>query len=163
MKEKILFVTKGGENCDGGFSYVLELAKALNSNIAVLVVYPKYVLISFEEAMSVAAFAEAGDFNTVKTLLDSEETTLKETDKKKIGEMTERAREISVDLVHRVALGDAETAIKDYLKQSPGVDMVLLSPTLAGNKKILDLKKLMKNISKPIVNITVPLKAEAYN
>lgn len=41
MKEKILFVTKGGENCDEGFSYVLELAKALNSNIAVLVVYPK--------------------------------------------------------------------------------------------------------------------------
>jgi nucleotide-binding universal stress UspA family protein len=161
MKEKILFVTKGGEGCDNGFSYALELAKALNSNIAVLVVYPRYMLISFEEVMSVAAFAEAGDFKTVKTLLDSEETTLKETDKRKIGEMSERAREISVDLVHRVALGDAATAIKDYLKQSPGVDMVLLSPTLAGNKKILDLKKLIKNISKPIVNITMPVKAEA--
>ena len=161
MKEKILFVTKGGENCDKGFSYALELAKALNSNIAVLVIYPKYMLISFEEVMSVAAFAEAGDFKTVKTLLDSEETTLKEKDKRKIDELSERAKEISVDLVHRVALGDATAAIKEYLKQSPGVDMVLLSPTLAGNKKILDLKKLMKNISKPIVNITMPVKAEA--
>lgn len=162
MKEKILFVTKGGEDCDKGFSYILELAKALNSNIAVLVVYPKYMLISFEDVMCAAAFAEAGDFKTVKTLLDSEETTLKETDKRKIGEMSQRAREISVDLVHRVALGDAAIAIKDYLNQSPGVDMVLLSPTLAGNKKILDLKKLMKNISKPIVNITMPVRAEAY-
>jgi nucleotide-binding universal stress UspA family protein len=161
MKEKILFVTKGGENCDEGFSYALELAKAVNSGIAVLVVYPKYMLISFEDVMCAAAFAEAGDFKTVKTLLDSEETTLKETDKRKIGDMSERAREISVDLVHRVALGDVTVAIKDYLKQSPGVDMVLLSPTLAGNKKILDLKKLMKNISKPIVNITMPVKAEA--
>jgi nucleotide-binding universal stress UspA family protein len=161
MKEKILFVTKGGENCDVGFSYALELAKALNSGIAVLMVYPRQMLSSFEDVMSAAAFAEAGDFKSVKTLLDSEENALRETEKRKTGEMGEKARQISVDLVHRAASGDVTALIKDYLKNNPGTDMVLLSPTLAGNRKILDLKKLMKNISKPIVNITMPVKAEA--
>ncbi len=163
MKEKILFVTKGGEDCDKGFSYVLELAKALNSGIAVLIVYPRQMLSSFEDVMSAAAFAEAGDFDTVKTLMDSQEQAIRETEEKKIGEMSIKARELSLDLVYRAALGDVAGAIKEYLKDRPGVDMVLLSPNLAGNKKILDLKKLMKNISKPIVNITGPVKAEAYN
>jgi nucleotide-binding universal stress UspA family protein len=162
MKEKILFVTKGGEGCDEGFSYALELAKALNSGIAVLMVYPRQMLSSFDDVMSAAAFAEAGDFNTVKTLLDSQEKALRETEEKKVGEMIEKAREISINLIHKVASGDVANAIKDYLKNRPGVDMVLLSPTLAGNKKILDIKKLLKNISKPIVNITLPARAEAY-
>ncbi len=162
MKEKILFVTKGGEDLDNGFSYALELAKALNSSIAALVVYPRQMMSSFEDVMSAAAFAEAGDFDAVKTLLDSQEQELRETEKQKIAEMSKKAKEIAVDLVHRAASGDVATAIKDYLKDRPGVDMVLLSPNLAGNKKILDLKKLMRNISKPIVNITVPAKAEAY-
>ncbi len=161
MMEKILFVTRGGEDCDKGFSYALELAKALKSGIAVLVVYPRQMLSSFEDVMSAAAFAEAGDFDTVKTLMDAQEHDLRETEKQKIGEMSARARDITVNLTHRVALGDVAAAIKEYLKDKSGVDMVLLSPNLAGNKKILDLKKLMKNISKPIVNITMPAKAEA--
>ncbi len=162
MKEKILFVTKGGEDCDKGFSYVLELAKALNSGIEILIVYPRQMLSSFDDVMSAAAFAEAGDFDTVKKLMDSQEQDIRETEKRAIGEMTVRAREISVALVHRSASGDVANAIKEYLKERPGVDMVLLSPNLGGNKKILDLKKLMKNISKPIVNITMPVKADAY-
>ncbi|HSB30032.1 MAG TPA: universal stress protein [Candidatus Sulfobium mesophilum] len=160
MKDKILFVTRGGEDCDKGFSYALELAKALNSGIAVLVVYPRQMLSSFEDVMSAAAFAEAGDFNTVKTLLDAQEHDLRETEKQKISEMSVRARDITVNLTHQVASGDVAAAIKEYLRDRSGVDMVLLSPNLAGNKKILDLKKLMKNISKPIVNITVPARAE---
>lgn len=160
MKDKILFVTRGGEDCDKGFSYALELAKALNSGIAVLVVYPRQMLSSFEDVMSAAAFAEAGDFNTVKTLLDAQEHDLRETEKQKISEMSVRARDITVNLTHQVASGDVAAAIKEYLRDRSGVDMVLLSPNLVGNKKILDLKKLMKNISKPIVNITVPARAE---
>ena len=160
MKDKILFVTRGGEDCDKGFSYALELAKALNSGIAVLVVYPRQMLSSFEDVMSAAAFAEAGDFNTVKTLLDAQEHDLRETEKQKISEMSVRARDITVNLTHQVASGDVAAAIKEYLRDRSGVDMVLLSPNLAGNKKILDLKKLMKNISKPIVNITMPARAE---
>ncbi len=161
MKEKILFVTKGGENTDEGFSYVLELAKALNSGIAVLVVYPRQMMTSFEDVMSAAAFAEAGDFQTVRVLLEQQETELKEAEEKKINEMKVKAEEISVGLICKTVTGDIASAITDYLKERTGIEMVLLSPNLSRERKILDLRKLLKNISKPIVNITLPDKAEA--
>ncbi len=161
MKEKILFVTKGGENTDEGFSYVLELAKALNSGIAVLVVYPRQMMTSFEDVMSAAAFAEAGDFQTVRTLMKEQETELKETEEKKIKEMKVKAAEISVGLIYKTVSGDVASAITDYLKERTGIEMVLLSPNLSKERKILDIRKLLKNISKPIVNITLPEKAGA--
>ncbi len=161
MKEQILFVTKGGENTDEGFSYVLELAKALNSGIAVLVVYPRQMMTSFEDVMSAAAFAEAGDFQTVRTLMKEQETELKETEEKKIKEMKVKAAEISVGLIYKTVSGDVASAITDYLKERTGIEMVLLSPNLSKERKILDIRKLLKNISKPIVNITLPEKAGA--
>ena len=161
MKEKILFVTKGGENTDEGFSYVLELAKALNSGIAVLVVYPRQIMTSFEDIMSAAAFAEAGDFQTVRTLMEEQETELKESEEKKIKEMKVKAAEISVGLIYKKVSGDVASAITDYLTERTGIEMVLLSPNLSKERKILDIRKLLKNISKPIVNITLPEKAGA--
>ncbi len=161
MKEKILFVTKGGENTDEGFSYVLELAKTLISGIAVLVVYPRQMMTSFEDVMSAAAFAEAGDFQTVRTLMEKQETELKETEENKIKEMKVKAGEISVSITYKTASGDVASAITDYLKERTGIEMVLLSPNLSKERKILNIRKLLKNISKPIVNITLPEKAEA--
>jgi hypothetical protein len=38
--------------------------------------------------------------------------------------------------------------------------MVLLSPSLSENRKSLDIRKLLKNISKPIVHISRPLATE---
>ncbi len=160
MKAKILFVTKGGEDCDEGFSYVLELAKSVNSGITVLVVYPKNMMNAFEDVMAAAAFAEAGDFKTVKSLMDDQERLLRETEIKKLTEMAERSRAASIALTHTVAEGDALTVIRDFLKDRPGIDMVLLSPALSENRKAVDIRKLIKNISKPIVNISRPLKAE---
>ena len=75
--------------------------------------------------------------------------------------MTVKAAGNSVDLTCQVVSGDVTAAISDYLRDKPGVDMVLLSPSLSGNKKFFDVKKLIKNISKPIVNITMPAKARA--
>lgn len=161
MKEKILFVTKGGENTDEGFSYALELAKALNSGIATLVLYPRQMMTTFEDIMSAAAFAEAGDFNTVKTLLDAQETALKEAEAKKIEELKVKAGEISVSLTYKAASGDVAAAITDYLKERTAIEMVLLSPSLSKERKMLDIRKLLRIISKPIVNITLPEKAEA--
>lgn len=161
MKEKILFVTKGGEDCDAGFAYVLELAKSVKSGISMLMVYPKQMLTSFEDVMAAAAFAEAGDFKTVQTLMDEQLRLLRETEKQKISEMQEKCREIATDLSYKVVEGDTTAAIQEYLKQSPGIDMVLLSPSLSERKKAVDIKQLIKNISKPIVNISRPAKAGA--
>jgi len=80
MKEKLLFVTKGGENCDEGFSYVLELARALNTGIEMLMVYSKGVLDKYEDVMAAVAFAEAGDVEITRELLreeDRQDSTLR--------------------------------------------------------------------------------------
>ncbi len=161
MKEKLLFVTKGGEDSDSGFSYALELAKTLNKDISILMVYSKQIRNAYEDIMAAVAFAEAGDHETVKELLQKQEKEIKEIEDRKIGELTERCREVSVDITHQTAVGDPITAIKDFLENRPGIDMVLLSPNLSTNKKGIDLKKLLKNITKPIVTISRPAKAEA--
>ena len=43
----------------------------------------------------------------------------------------------------------------------PFIDMVLLSPNLAAGKKGIDFKKLLKNITKPVVAMSAPAKAGA--
>jgi hypothetical protein len=160
-KEKLLFVTKGGEDCDNGFTYILELAKTLNAGVAMLMVYNKRMMETYEDVMAAVAFAEAGDLGTVKELMQTQENNIKETAEKKIAEMTEKCRENSVSFTYEIAAGDAITAIKDFVKTRPEIDMVLLSPNLAAVKKGVDLKKLLKNITKPIVSISGPAKAGA--
>ena len=161
IKEKLLFVTKGGEDCDKGFTYILELAKTLNAGIAMLMVYNKRVMETYENVMAAVAFAEAGDLQTVKGLMQAQERVIKETAEKKINELTEKCRENSVPFTYQITADDTITAIKDFIKNRPEIDMVLLSPNLSARKKGVDLKKLLKNITKPIVSISVPAKAGA--
>ena len=161
IKEKLLFVTKGGEDCDKGFTYILELAKTLNAGIAMLMVYNKRVMETYENVMAAVAFAEAGDLQTVKGLMQAQERVIKETAEKKINELTEKCRENSVPFTYQITADETITAIKNFVKTRPEIDMVLLSPNLSVSKKGVDLKKLLKNITKPIVSISVPAKAGA--
>jgi hypothetical protein len=160
MKDKILFVTKGGEQCDDGFPYVLELAKTLNAGIEVLIIYPSQVTNSFEDIMTAAAFAEAGDLQTIKKMMEAEQNEFKALVERKISSLVGKSQETAVDLSCHRADGDLATTIKTFLKTRPYVDMVLLSPSLTDNRKSFDIKKLLKNISKPIVNISRPLASE---
>ena len=161
MKEKILFVTKGGESCDEGFSYVLELAKTLAADIAVLMIYPEQILTTFEDVMAAAAYAEAGDFKTVKTLMDEQLRAIQDASGKKIRELEGRCRDASIGITCSEVSGDTATSIREYLKDKPSIDMVLLSPDLSANKKVLDIKKLIRHVSKPIVSISKPAEAGA--
>lgn len=161
MKEKLLFVTKGGEDCDNGFTYILELAKTLNTGIAMLMVYHRRMVETYEDVMAAVAFAEAGVPETVKELMDAQNKSIKEASDKKINEMTEKCRESSVPFIYEIAVDDTVNAIKNFLKTRPAIDMILLSPSLAVNKKGFDLKKLLKNITKPVVTLSAPAKAGA--
>ncbi|MBI5102947.1 MAG: hypothetical protein HZB33_14095 [Nitrospirae bacterium] len=160
MTNKILFVTKGGEQCDDGFPYVLELAKSLDAGIEVLIIYPSQITNSFEDIMTAATFAEAGDLQTIKKMMDAEQDAFKAMVEKKISGLISRSQETAVELACHRADGDLAGAIKGFLKSRPYVDMVLLSPSLSENRKTFDIKKLLKNISKPIVNISRPLAPE---
>lgn len=157
MKDKVLFVTKGGEHCDEGFSYVLELAKTLDAGIEVLIIYPSRMTNNFEEIMMTAAYAEAGDLGTIKKMVESEQSDIRKLVEQKIGGLMSRSRETQVDLVCHSADGDLTTTIKEHLRNRPYIDMVLLSPSLSENRKSFDIRKLLKNISKPIVNISRPV------
>jgi hypothetical protein len=160
MKDKILFVTKGGETCDEGLSYVLELAKSLNAGIEVLIMSPAQLTTQFEDIMAAAAFAEAGDFKTMKEVMESEQCACRDLLEEKISNIMKSSKESSVDLLCHLAEGDVASAIKLFLKDQKNIDMVLLSPSLSESKKSLDIRKLIKNISKPIVHISKPLAAE---
>jgi hypothetical protein len=160
MKDKILFVTKGGEHCDEGFSYVLELAKTLNASVEALIMRPAHLSDDFEDLMAAATFAEAGDLKTMKEIMECEQRTCREKLEGRIRELSTKAREVAVDMLCHAADGDVAAAIKAILKEKPNIDMVLLSPSLSEKKNSLDIRKLLKHISKPIVHISKPLTAE---
>lgn len=160
MKEKLLFVTKGGEDCDKGFPYVLELAKTMNAGMAVLMVYSKRAMETFEDVMAAAAFAEAGDIETMRELMHGQKKEIKQTAEEKINEFSERCMDANIDFSSEVKAGEAIQVIKDFLKDRPSIDMVLLSPNLSDDKKLLDIRKMLKNITKPIVTI-MAVRAEA--
>lgn len=159
MNDKVLFVTRGGEMCDEGFSYVLELAKTLGAGIEVLIIYPSQMTNSFDAIMTAATYAEAGDLKTIQAMDNEDRDKFRELAARKISAHTvvSGSQEPKVDLVCHSADGDLAVTIKSHLKNRPYIDMVLLSPSLSENKKSFDIKKLLKNISKPIVNISRPV------
>ncbi len=161
MKEKILFVTKGGENCDEGFSYALELASTLNTDLTTLVIYPTQMATTFEDVMVTAAFAEAGDLNSVKDLMEQQLKGIRDEVGKKLQSIEEKCRQRQIGFLAEEAFGDVGDAIKQHLKTRPNVDMVLLSPSLSDRRKTVDMKKLLKQVAKPIVAISRPASAEA--
>ncbi len=161
MRERLLFVTRGGDNFEDGFSYVVELAKTLKAGVSILMVYNRRPMDAYEEFMSAAVFAEAGEFKTAKEILHEQENELKAEADKKLKELSGKYGEISNDLNYQIFIGDALSSIKEFLKNKPNIDMILISPSLSKSKKEIDFKKLIKKISKPIVTISQPLQAGA--
>jgi hypothetical protein len=53
------------------------------------------------------------------------------------------------------AMRDATVSLKDFLKNDTGVDMVLLSPSVAGNGAISpkELKRLVRMAALPVVTM----------
>ncbi|UCH44758.1 MAG: hypothetical protein JSV11_10735 [Nitrospiraceae bacterium] len=160
MREALLFVTKGGRDFDQGFSYVAELAKTLKMDISMLMVYNRRVIEAYEDVMSAAVFAEAGEFNTAKDILQEKENEFKAAAEKKLRELSVKY-DISSDIKCHVRIGDALSSLNDFLKKTHHINMVLVSPSLSKSKKEIDMNKLIKKISKPIVTISQPAEAGA--
>ena len=161
MKEKLLFVTKGGEDYDNGFPYVLDLAKILHTGIVMLLVYDKRTMDSYEDTMAAVAFAEAGESKTAKELVQEQEKKVRDAADRRIRELSERCKENSVPFMSQIIVNDTVAAIKNFLEDRPYIDMILLSPNLSVNRKGIDLKKLLKTITKPVVTISRPAEAGA--
>lgn len=154
MKENLLFVTKG-RSCEG-VCYAMDLARSMNAGLVMLMVFEKQHH-SFEDMMAAVAFAEAGDRGTVKELMEAEENARKEEVRGEIAEVTRRCKEGSVEFTHHIAAGDPLSAIKKFLKGATGIEMVLISPALLESSKLPDIRKLLREISRPVVTMSRPL------
>ncbi len=160
MREKLLFLTRGCDDFDNGFSYVAELARTLKADVSMLIVYNKRVIDAYEDIMSAAVFAQAGEFKTAKDILHEKENELKATVEKKLSVLSV-THGISSDINYHIRIGDVLSNLNEFLKNTPNINMILISPSLSKNKKEIDLNKLIKKISKPIVTISQPVQAGA--
>lgn len=122
-----------------------------DKGMAILLVKRKRLTDKFEEIMTAATFAEAGEQDTAIEIMQSSEAEdgLKSMLEKKCWESGMAASVYS-------ALHDAVSSLRDFLKQNKTIDMVLLSPSITENGELSSkvLKRLLKTASRPIVTMT---------
>ncbi len=160
MARNLLFVTRGNEDYEEGFLYVVELSRILKKGVSVLMIYDKSFIKSFEDNMAAVAFAEAGETGTAKEisgewLRQIEDETRRRTDsliKKYCGNGE------PVNIRCKTGVGDIVSNIKKIVNNDTSIEMVLLSPTLS-DKSIIHTKKLLKNISRRVVIMSKPVDA----
>ncbi len=162
MKEKLLYVTKGGgSGVDEGFPYVVGLAKTLNAAIAVLMVHEKKTAQTYEDLMAAVAFAEAGDHETARRLMEREQREMTDAEANRVSALKERCGEASVEMTYGTTEGTLTDAISGFLKAKPSIEMVLISPGFSSSEGLRELKRLLKKISRPVVTIARPSGAGA--
>ena len=152
MKE-VLLVTKGDRAYDEGFSYVFDLSKIIDARVRILMVYDKPLLETLETDMAASAFAEAGEFKTVKEILQDRQQRIREDAMNKLVEAIKKYTGNSVEINCDVAEGKLVPNIISFLKKNKSIEMVFLSPSLNGNG-FIGAKEIFKKISIPIVTMS---------
>lgn len=150
MKRKLLFVTSRDGDFDQGLSYALDLAKMTDRGMAILLVKRKNLADKFEKMMTAVTFAEAGEQDTASQIMNQADA------KDDMARMLEE-RCLASGMATAVysAMRDATVSLKEFLKNNSGVDMVLLSPSVAGNGTISpkELKRLVRMAALPVVTM----------
>ncbi len=150
MKRKLLFVTSRDSDFDQDLSYALDLAKMTGRGMAILIVKKRNLTDKFEKMMTAVTFAEAGEHDTASEIMNQRD------EKDEVARMLEE-RCLASGMATAVysAMRDATVSLKDFLKNDTGVDMVLLSPSVAGNGAISpkELKRLVRMAALPVVTM----------
>jgi hypothetical protein len=157
----ILFATKAGLQSMEGFPYALELARSLRTGLGMLIIRTSRLSGALEEAMMAAAFAEAGDVATAREILLTEEREIEASHGVQLAAAKRQCREAGVDFAAYAAAGDDIEAIRDTLRLRPGVEMVLLSPSLGAPRSSAHLKRVLPRVASPVVAITQHARASA--
>ncbi len=151
MKRNLLFVSYRDGDFGHDLSYALELARMTNKGMAILLLNRKRLADKFEEMMTAAAFAEAGEQDTAIEVMKAPEPEdgLK-------SRLEKKCRESGMAAPVYSALHEAVPSIRTFLKHNNSIDMVLLSPTITENGEVSskDLKRLLRSASRPIVTMT---------
>jgi len=154
-RRQLLLVTYHDEQFDEGLSYAVDLARMMNDSISILVIYKRKVMERFEDIMTVVTFAEANEHKTARELIREDYEKKKENYDEKIALLVERCRKSGVVVDVSTAAMDVVSAIKNFLRQNTGIEMVLLSPnvTTSGNISARELNKLVRTASRPVVTM----------
>ena len=155
MARNLLFLTKGNKEYEEGFSYVVELSRALKTSIFILMIYEKSLIKIFEDSMAAAAFAEAGETETAKEISGEWLRKIEVETGRRTDLLIEKYCKDGAPIKIRckAGVGDIVSNVKKLVESEPSIDMVLLSPSLS-DKGIINAKKLLKNISRPVVTMS---------
>ncbi len=153
---QLLFVTYRDENLVEGFSYAVDLAKAMGQDITLLLVRKARNLMDrLEDVMTAITFAEAGEHEAAREQMSgwpdgSDEST------KKLRKVLERCTREGVEVKVEQTDQDVVSAIRSHLESHKGIDKVVLSPgiTETGRVTAKQLSRLVRTSSRPIVTIT---------
>jgi hypothetical protein len=156
-KRQLLFVTYQDEHLDEGFSYAIELAKAMIEDIVLLLVQKKDTLQEkFEDLMVGVSFAEEGEHETALQIVSTGSRSLPAIINNKVTEMVLASSKAGVHMEARNTDKDVVTGIRSFLKQHSGIDKVVLSPSVTEGEVLStrDLNRLVRTASRPIVTMT---------
>lgn len=155
-KKQLLYVTYHDESLEAGIPYAVDLAKTMNEDISILMVYRRKAMEKFEDYMAAIAFAEEGEFKTTRELIARDLEKKNESYEEKIGLLIESCKKLRIAADVSASALDVVSAIKNLLRQNTKVDMVLLSPGITSNSNIVEkkLSRLVKTISRPIITMT---------
>jgi hypothetical protein len=156
-KRQLLFVTYKDEHLDEGISYTIELAKAMIEDVVVLLVRKKDSLKEqFEDIMAGVSFAEEGEHETARRVMNGEGRGLPADMDRRITEMVVASSKAGVHLDVQNTDKDVVAGIRSYLKGNATIDKVVLSPAVTESEMLTtrDLNRLVRTASRPIVTMT---------
>ncbi len=154
-KRQLLFITYYSKNFDEGLSYVIDLAKIMNRGITALMIYKKSLTEKFEDLMTAVAFAEANEHDAARMFIAGDFKKIEGSADEKIAYLLKSCRESGVEADVCITKKDITAAIKDFLGLKTGIEMVLLSPSVASDEGLSakELKRLVRTVSRPIVTM----------
>ena len=153
MKRMLLFVAYINDDFTAGLTYAAELAKLMEKGIAMLVIDNSTLMDKFEKIMSAVTFAESNEHDTALEMLSGENGPELE---KKIEGSRKICNELGIPFsIHR-SRQNMLKAIKEFMNEQNGVDMVLLGPSITenGNVTSSELNRLVRTASRPVVTMT---------
>jgi hypothetical protein len=155
MKKQLLFVTYPNDEMDEGLSYAVDFARTMNEGISVLLVKKEKLMKKLEDMMAAVAFAEEGDHETARTFIQGPATGDDASAEKNLRTIREKCQKAGVNVnIHTVTM-DTVPAVKNFLKNTTGIDMILLSPSITGEGNLSggELKRLVRSASRPIITM----------
>lgn len=155
VRNNLLFVTCHGECCEEGLSYALNLARLMNKEITILMVFRKSLKDRFDDVMTAVTFAEAGEHETALRHYALRNTP-DHSPASYISLLEARCRDIGVPMNVQTTSRDIVSSVKDVIGRMKTIDMVLLSPSVVNHAAVTekDLQRLVKTASRPIVTMT---------